>query len=80
MERIASASIFNLQVGPPRPNQMQTRQALEDDGFVGLYRMGKKDQDEVRSSQETYLRQTEFLPSPEILRGMLGPLNPNRSR
>lgn len=78
--RISSASIFILNVGPPRPNQMQTQEALEADGLVGLYRVGKKDQLEARSSQEAYLRDTDFLPSPDILRGMLGPLNPNRPR
>jgi hypothetical protein len=80
VERISSASVFLLRVGPPRPNQMQTQQALEADGLVGLYRVGKKDQLEVRSGQESYLRDTDFLPSPDTLRGMLGPLNANRSR
>jgi hypothetical protein len=59
---------------------MQTLEALEAEGVVGLYRVGKKDQFEVRDSQEAYLRDTDFLPSPGILRGMLGPLNPNRPR
>lgn len=80
VDRISSASIFILRVGPPRPNQMQTQEALEADGLVGLYRVAKKDQLDVRNGQEAYLRDTDFLPSPDTLRGMLGPLNPNRSR
>ncbi len=80
VDRISSASVFILRVGPPRPNQMQTREALEEEGLVGLYRFGKKDQDQVRTGQESYLKETDFLPSPGTLRGMLGPLNANRPR
>lgn len=80
MQRISSASIFLLRVGPPRPNQLQTLEGLEADGMVGLYRVGKKDQDSARADQELYLNQSEFLPSPEALRDLLGSLGSSRSR
>lgn len=80
VQRIATASIFHLQVGPPRPNQLQTLEGLESDGLVGLYRVGKKDDQATRADQESYLAQSEFLPSPEALRYLLGELGPSRSR
>jgi hypothetical protein len=51
---------------------MQNQKDLEHKGLVGLYRVGKKSEDEVRNSQQTYLRQTDFLPSPEVLKVFLG--------
>jgi hypothetical protein len=80
VQRISSASIFLLRVGPPRPNQLQTQEGLESDGMVGLYRVGKKDQELARSDQEQYLNQSEFLPSPEALRDLLGSMGPSRPR
>lgn len=80
VQRISSASVFLLQVGPPRPNQLQTREGLESDGYVGLYRIGKKDDPAARADQERYLSESEFLPSPESLRDLLGDLGPSRSR
>ncbi len=80
VQRICSASVFMLRVGPPRPNQLQTTEGLESEGIVGLYRMGKKDDQEARADQERYLAQSEFLPSPEALRDLLGDLGPSRTR
>lgn len=80
VQRIASASVFLLRVGPPRPNQLQTMEGLESEGLVGLYRVGKKDDQAARTDQERYLAQSEFLPSPEALRDLLGDLGPSRSR
>lgn len=80
VSRISSASIYLLRVGPPRPNQMQTREGLEADGFVGLYKVGRKEDEAARLDQHDYLEQSDFLPTPETLRGLLGPLGPNRPR
>jgi len=80
VQRISAASVFLLRVGPPRPNQLQTLEGLEADGYVGLYRVGKKDESTARNDQETYLAQSEFLPTPEALRDLLGDLGPSRSR
>lgn len=80
VQRIAAASIFHLLVGPRRPNQLQTTEGLESEGIVGLYRVGKKDEQAARADQERYLAQSEFLPTPEALRDLLGDLGPSRSR
>ncbi|MFH1035418.1 MAG: hypothetical protein V1806_12995 [Pseudomonadota bacterium] len=80
VQRISSASIFNLRVGPPRPNQLQTMEGLESEGIVGLYRVGKKQDQDARADQERYLAESEFLPSPESLRDLLGDLGPSRTR
>ena len=80
VERIRAASVFLLQVGPPRPNQLQTMEGLLSDGGVGLYRAGKKDQGAVHSDQARYLAESDFAPSPEALRDLLGPLAPDRPR
>jgi hypothetical protein len=80
VQRISSASVFHLQVGPPRPNQLQTMEGLLSDGLVGLYRVGKKEDPLARADQERYLAQSEFMPSPEALRDLLGELGPSRSR
>ena len=42
VDRIQAASVFLLKVGPPQPNQLQTKQDLEERGLVGLYRIGEK--------------------------------------
>ena len=78
--RIAAASVFQLSVGPPRPNQLQTMEGLLAEGIVGLYRVGKKEAQEVAQDQRTYLSQSEFLPSPNSLRGLLGSLGPDHTR
>ncbi|MFZ5585795.1 MAG: hypothetical protein ACOZHQ_07695 [Thermodesulfobacteriota bacterium] len=80
VERIRAASVFLLQVGPPCPNQLQTMEGLLSEGVVGLYRVGRKDQGAVRGDQAKYLAQSDFAPSPEALRNLLGPLAPDRSR
>ena len=66
--RISAASVFLLQVGPPKPNQMQRQEDLEQQGMVGLYRMGKKSEQEAQAGQTSYLSQSDFSPSPGILR------------
>jgi hypothetical protein len=80
VERIADASIYVLKVGPPRPNQLQTLDNLEAEDIVGLYRLTKKNDDAARCDQERYLRNSDFMPSPESLRHLLGSLNGLRSR
>ena len=80
VDRIRSASVFRLQVGPPRPNQIQTMDGLLADGVVGLYRVDKKAEPEVRSDQARYLAESDFAPSPEALRDLLGCLAPDRPR
>ncbi len=75
VERIRSASVFKLQVGPPVPNQLQTQEDLEARGMVGLYRLDKKSEQETRQDQKRYLDQNRFMPSPRVIRDMLGPLN-----
>jgi hypothetical protein len=66
--RISSASVYLLQVGPPRPNQMQRQEDLENQGMVGLYRMGEKSAEETQADQTAYLEESEFAPAPGILR------------
>ncbi len=80
VDRIRSASVFRLQVGPPRPNQFQTMEGLLSEGIVGLYREGKKGEIETRTDQARYLAESDFVPSPEALRDLLGPLAPDRTR
>lgn len=74
VERIAKASVYRLEVGPPVPNQQQTLEDLEEQGLVGLYRREKKSQQETSDGQRSYLEQSPFGPSPSALRGYLGPL------
>ncbi len=76
VERIAQASIYRLEVGPPVPNQQQTLEDLKDQGLVGLYRQEKKSTQETSKGQRSYLEQSPFGPSPTALRGYLGPLGP----
>ena len=64
VKRIARASVYVLEVGPPRPNQTQTLQNLKAEGLVGLYRVGKKDEKTSQIDQNHYLRSSDFLPSP----------------
>ncbi len=66
--RISAASVFLLQVGPPKPNQMQRQEDLEGKGMVGLYRMGKKNEQEARAGQKSYLSESDFTPAPGVLR------------
>jgi hypothetical protein len=80
VERIAYASIYVLEVGPPRPNQLQTLDNLQAEGIVGLYRLSKKNDAATRYGQERYLKNSDFMPSPESLRNLLGSLNGLRSR
>ena len=80
VDRIRSASVFRLQVGPPRPNQFQTMDGLLSDGIVGLYREGRKGEFEARNDQARYLAESDFVPSPEALRDLLGPLASDRTR
>ncbi|KIX11901.1 hypothetical protein [Dethiosulfatarculus sandiegensis] len=72
--RISQASVFLLKVGPPRPNQMQTLDDLEQRGLVGLYRVGKKKEAAIQKGQESYLQESDFTPSPDVLLSFLGPL------
>lgn len=74
VERISAASVYLLRVGPPRPNQLQNLEDLEEQGMVGLYRVGKKPDDDVRQGQRSYLDSSPFAPSPGVLKGFLGPL------
>lgn len=74
VDRIQSASIFRLEVGPPVPNQLQTLEDLKDRGMVGLYRLEKKTEQDRCADQERYLHQSEFMPTPRVIRDMLGPL------
>jgi hypothetical protein len=55
-------------------------EGLLAEGIVGLYRVGKKEAQEVAQDQRTYLSQSEFLPSPNSLRGLLGSLGPDHTR
>ena len=71
VERIARASIYVLQVGPPKPNQMQTQANLEAEGLVGLYRVAEKDAQTSLHDQNQYLESSDFLPSPESLKNLL---------
>jgi hypothetical protein len=66
--RISSASVYLLRVGPPRPNQMQRLEDLENQGMVGLYRLGKKSNEETQAGQASYLQESEFAPAPGVLR------------
>ncbi len=79
VERISAASVFLLRVGPPRPNQLQNMEDLLDQGMVGLYRAGKKAEEEVREGQALYLRSSPFTPSPSALKGYLGPMSGSNS-
>ena len=80
VERISAASIYVLHVGPPVPNQLQTLEKLQDEGFVGLYRTVKKEDLIARRDQDNYLNSSEFVPSPESLRSLLGSLAILRGR
>ncbi len=80
VDRISSASIYLLRVGPPRPNQLQTQESLESEGLVGLYRLTRKEDTAIHSDQERYLSQSDFQPSPSALLELLGPLAPSRPR
>ncbi len=74
VERISAASVYLLRVGPPRPNQLQNMEDLVEQGMVGLYRVGKKPEEEVRQGQRQYLESSPFAPSPGVLKGFLGPI------
>jgi hypothetical protein len=71
VERIAAASIYLLEVGPPRPNQLQNLEDLLEQGMVGLYRVGKKPPEDASAGQEEYLRNSPFTPAPGILKDFL---------
>ena len=79
VERISAASVYLLRVGPPRPNQLQKMEELVEQGMVGLYRMGKKDDEEVREGQAHYLNSSPFAPAPSALKGYLGPMSGSNS-
>lgn len=55
-------------------------EGLLSEGIVGLYREGKKNEFETRADQARYLAESDFVPSPEALRNLLGPLAPDRTR
>jgi hypothetical protein len=80
VERICAASIYALQIGKPMPNQFQSLEKLETDGFVGLYRLDKKESGLVQRDQNNYLRNSEFAPNPETLKNILGSLAILRNR
>ena len=66
--RIAAASVYVLEVGPPRPNRMQTQEELVRQGLVGLYRVGRKDPERIARDQKSYLEESQFVPSPGVLK------------
>jgi hypothetical protein len=80
VERIRAASIYALRVGEPVPNQFQNLEKLRAEDFVGLYRLDKKEESAVQKDQHDYLRCSEFIPSPETLKAMLGSLALLRNR
>jgi hypothetical protein len=71
VERISAASVYRLKVGPPRPNQLQTMDDLEEKGLVGLYRLEAKNPEAIRSDQAQYLRASPFAPAPGALRSYM---------
>jgi len=79
VERISAASVFLLRVGPPRPNQLQNMDDLVEQGMVGLYRVGKKTDEDTRRGQENYLESSPFAPSPGVLKGFMGPISNTNS-
>lgn len=79
VERISSASVYLLKVGPPKPNQLQNMEDLLEQGMVGLYRIGKKADDDVQRGQAEYLESSPFAPSPGVLKGFMGPLSTTNS-
>lgn len=74
VSRIANASVYVLEVGPPQPNQLQTQEDLEAQGLVGLYRTAKKEKKQINQDQQAYLTSSDFDPSPSVLRGFLEPM------
>jgi hypothetical protein len=80
VERICAASIYTLRVGAPVPNQLQTLEKLEADGFVGLYRLQKKESGTIQRDQNNYLHTSAFVPTPETLKNLLGSLALLRNR
>lgn len=79
VERISAASVYLLRVGPPKPNQLQNMDDLVEQGMVGLYRLKKKADDDVRKGQAHYLESSPFAPSPSALKGFLGPMSGSNS-
>jgi hypothetical protein len=79
VERISAASVYLLRVGPPKPNQLQNMEDLVEQGMVGLYKTGKKDEADVREGQALYLSKSPFAPSPSSLKGFLGPMSGSNS-
>jgi len=79
VDRIRAASVFLLNVGPPQPNQMQTQEDLEERGLVGLYRVGEKSAQQIRAGQESYLKASDFMPTPAVLLSFWGPRNTNNN-
>ena len=71
VERIQSASIFHLEIGPPKPNQLQTFDDLVEQGLVGLYKGAKKKAEAAASDQARYLSTSDFSPSPSLLASLL---------
>ena len=74
VERIAAASVYDLVVGPPKPNQINSLEDLAEQGIVGLYRVAKKAEAQIAADQKRYLEESDFMPSPAILKSFLGPL------
>lgn len=74
VERIAAASVYDLVVGPPKPNQINSLEDLAEKGIVGLYRIAKKADERIEADQKRYLDESDFLPSPAMLKSFLGPL------
>ncbi|ADK86469.1 hypothetical protein Deba_3116 [Desulfarculus baarsii DSM 2075] len=72
--RIVTASVYELVVGPPKPNQIQTMDDLLEQGLVGLYRTGRKDATRAREDQRRYLAESDFDPTPALLKGFFGPM------
>ncbi|MCB2188353.1 MAG: hypothetical protein KQJ78_18185 [Deltaproteobacteria bacterium] len=78
VDRITNASVYVLEVGPPQANQLQTLEDLELKGLVGLYRVGEKNRDQIKKDQASYLAQSDFLPTPSVMKGFMEPLGSPR--
>ena len=63
VERISAASVYRLKVGPPRPNQLQTMDDLEEKGLVGLYRLEAKNP-EARAWPDPHITPGVAAPGP----------------
>ena len=72
VDRIAAASVYHLQIGDPRPNQLQTFEDLKEQGLVGLYRTERKSKHQVKHDQAGYLSGSDFSPTPGLLAAFSG--------